>query len=118
MNTENASATTMATAVARAALGLADKPLKDLPVPKEELAALVATYESDEGAVDIFERNGKLRFRSHGASGEGVPLLRQSQNIYAIDDAHEVHFQVHDRRVTWGAVYSAGLMLDANRRTP
>src|SRR6185369_15143120 len=46
--------------IARAALGLKKNALLDLPVPGAELAALSGNYDSDEGPVEIFARDGKL----------------------------------------------------------
>jgi D-alanyl-D-alanine carboxypeptidase len=115
-------------AIARAMLGLPEKKtLLDLPVPKEELAALVGNYDSDEGPVEIFARNfaqssnrpegedAKLRYRLPGSAIEGV-LLRQAANIYALDENSEVHFLVRNGRSTWTVVYSAGLMMDPKPR--
>jgi D-alanyl-D-alanine carboxypeptidase len=103
-------------ASARAMLGLPEKKtLLDLPVPKEELAALVGRYDSDEGPVENFERDGKLHYRLRGTQIEGV-LLRQTANIYAVDENTEVHFLVHNGRLAWAIVYVGGLMLDAKPR--
>ena len=113
-NTEDGSAGPVATAteIARAALGLAKKnPLADLPVPKEELAALAGKYESVDGIVEIFDRDGKLHFRIAVTKIEGV-LLRQVENVYAIDENVQVHFVKSSQR-EWAMVYHGGLFLDA-----
>src|SRR6266516_1941565 len=107
-------------AIARATLGLPEKKtLRDLPVPKEELAALIGSYDSDEGPVEIFGRpegqDAKLRYRLPGSATEGV-LLRQAANIYALDENSEVHFLVHNGRRTWSVVYTGGLMMDPKPR--
>jgi len=118
MNTGNGAgpSMTLATAIARAVLGLADKnTLRDLPVSKKELVALLGTFDSDEGTVENFERDGKLRFRVLGTQREGE-LLRQAENVYAINENAEVHFLVRDGRATWAIVYAGGLMADASRR--
>jgi D-alanyl-D-alanine carboxypeptidase len=48
----------LGTAIARTILGLPEKQtLRDLPVPKEEVTALVGNYDSDEGPVEILARN-------------------------------------------------------------
>jgi hypothetical protein len=117
-NTEDGSSGPIATAaeIARTALGLAKKsPLADLPVPKEELAALTGKYESVDGIVEIFDRDGKLHFRIAGTKTEGV-LLRQAENVYAINDDVEVHFLVSGGHAEWTAVYLGGLFLDARYR--
>jgi D-alanyl-D-alanine carboxypeptidase len=110
-------------AIARTMLGLPEKTLRDLSVPKEELAALVGNYDSDEGPVEIFARNfdrpegqdAKLRYRIPHSAVEGV-LLRQASNIYALDENSEVHFLVRNGRSTWTIVYTAGLMMDPKPR--
>jgi D-alanyl-D-alanine carboxypeptidase len=106
-------------AIARAMFGLPEKKtLRDLPVPKEELATLIGSYDSDEGPVENFERPenaAKLHFRLPGTGVEGV-LLRQAENIYAVNEDTEVHFLVRRGRPTWAIVYVGGLMLDAKRR--
>ena len=116
-NTEDGSAGPVATAteIARAALGLAKKnPLADLPVPKKELAALAGKYESVDGIVEIFDRDGKLHFRIAVTKIEGV-LLRQVENVYAIDENVQVHFVKSSQR-EWAMVYNGGLFLDARNR--
>src|SRR6185436_4382844 len=74
INTDDGSAppAAMAAEIARAALGLKKSALLDLPVPSAELAALSGKYDSDEGIVEIFARDGKLHFRIPGTQIEGV----------------------------------------------
>ncbi|HJP90761.1 MAG TPA: serine hydrolase domain-containing protein, partial [Pyrinomonadaceae bacterium] len=100
--------------IARAALGLKKNALLDLPVPAAELAALSGKYDSDEGPVEIFARDGKLHYRIPGSQTEGV-LLRQAENIYGIDENAEVHF-VMSGQLEWSMVYNGGLFLDAKYR--
>ena len=102
--------------IARAALGLAKKnTLLDLPVPGAELAALCGKYDSDEGPVEIFAHDGKLHYRIPGSQIEGV-LLRQAENVYAIDENTEAHFLVRGGRAEWSMVYIGGLLMDAKYR--
>lgn len=102
--------------IARAALGLAKKnTLIDLPVPGAELAALSGKYDSDEGPVEIFARDGRLNYRIPGSQIEGV-LLRQAENVYAIDENTEAHFLVRGGRAEWSMVYIGGLLMDAKYR--
>jgi len=102
--------------IARAALGLAKKnTLLDLPVPGAELAALCGKYDSDEGPVEIFAHDGKLHYRIPGSQIEGV-LLRQAENVYAIDENTEAHFLVRVGRAEWSMVYIGGLLMDAKYR--
>ena len=112
---ESPSPVALAPEIARAALGLKKKSaLLDLPVRSEELAALSGKYDSDEGPVEIFGRDGKLHFRIPESQTEGV-LLRQAENVYAIDENVEVHFVISGRRA-WCMVYNGGLFLDAKYR--
>jgi CubicO group peptidase (beta-lactamase class C family) len=101
--------------IARAALRLKKNALLNLPVPGAELAALSGKYDSDEGPVEIFARDGKLRYRIPHSQIEGV-LLRQAENVYAIDENVEVHFLVRDGRAEWSMVYIGGLLMDAKYR--
>ena len=88
--------------------------LLDLPVPSAELAALSGKYDSDGGIVEIFARDGKLHFRIPESQTEGV-LLRQAENVYAIDENVEVHFVMSGQR-EWSMVYHGGVFLDAKYR--
>jgi CubicO group peptidase (beta-lactamase class C family) len=105
-----------AAAVARPLIGLAERNiLADLPVPREELAALAGIFHSDEGFVENFARNGKLHYRTVPLGAEGA-LLRQAKDVYAVNDNVEVHFLVRDGRADWAFVHAGGLMMDASRR--
>jgi D-alanyl-D-alanine carboxypeptidase len=101
--------------IARAALGLKKNALLDLPVPDAELAALSGKYDSDEGPVEIFARDGKLHYRIPGSQIEGV-VRRQAENVYAIDENTEAHFLVSGGRAAWTMVYIGGLLMDAKYR--
>jgi hypothetical protein len=101
--------------IAQAALGLKKNAQLDLPVPGAELAALSGKYDSDEGPVEIFARDGKLHFRIPGSEIEGV-LRRQAENVYAIDENTEAHFLVRGGRAEWSMVYIGGLLMDAKYR--
>ena len=101
--------------IARAALRLKKNALLDLPVPSAELAALSGKYDSDEGPVEIFARDGKLHYRIPDSQIEGV-LLRQAENVYAIDENVGVHFLVRGGRAEWSMVYIGGLLMDAKYR--
>jgi hypothetical protein len=116
INTDDGSAppASMAADIARAALGLKNHALLDLPIPSEELATLSGKYDSDGGIVEIFARDGKLHFRILESQTEGV-LLRQAENVYAIDENIEVHFMMSGQR-EWAMVYHGGLFLDAKYR--
>ena len=105
----------IAAEIARAALGLKKNALLDLPVPGAELVALSGKYDSDEGPVEIFARDGELHYRIPDSQIEGV-LLRQAENVYAIDENVEVHFLVRGGRAEWSMVYIGGLLMDAKYR--
>jgi len=119
INTEDGSPApvAMAAEIVRAALGLAEKKsaLRDLPVPSEELAALTGRYDSVEGIVEQFARDGKLHFRIPGTKIEGV-MRRQAENVYAINENTEVHFVMSGGRAQWAMLYIDGLFLQAKYR--
>lgn len=119
INTEGAPALPLAASIARVILGLPEnRPLLDLPVPKEELDGLVdATFTSEETTVQNFVRDGKIYYRDPSSGAEGK-LLRQSKNVYAVNEDTQVHFVVREGRAIWGIVYTGGLMMDAVRRVP
>jgi D-alanyl-D-alanine carboxypeptidase len=105
----------LATSIARSMIGLPEKiTLKDLPIPKTELDILAGKFTSDEGSVETFPRDGKLFFRV--PSGPEGPMLRQAENIYAINEDTQVHLVVRGSRVTWALVYTDGLLMDVYRR--
>jgi CubicO group peptidase (beta-lactamase class C family) len=109
-------AVTLAAAIARPLLGLKDQnTLADLPVPRAELSALLGTFDSDEGTVETFAHNGKLQFRDVSSGPEGV-LLRQAEDVYAVNEDIEVRFQGRDGRAEWAFTQIGGLMMDASRR--
>jgi CubicO group peptidase (beta-lactamase class C family) len=101
--------------IARAALGLKKNALLDLPVPGAELAALSGKYDSDDGPVEIFARDGKLHYRIPGSQIEGL-VRRQAENVYAINENTEAHFLVRGGRAEWTMVYIGGLLMDAKYR--
>jgi CubicO group peptidase (beta-lactamase class C family) len=106
----------MVAEIARAALGLTKKnALLDLPVPSTEIAALSGKYDSDEGPVEIFGREGKLYFRIPGRQVERA-VRRQAENVYAINENTEARFLISGGRAEWSMVYIGGLLMDAKYR--
>jgi len=107
----------IATAIARLLLGLpATSPVRDLPVPREELDAIAgSTYDSDEGGVALREDGGKLHYRLVGRPIEGE-LTRQGPWAYAAEGGADIRFKVHGGRAEWSLVYRGGLLMDAMRR--
>jgi hypothetical protein len=116
-NTEAGSLPPLAVAaeIARTALGLKKNALLDLPVPPAELAAITGKYDSDDGIVEHFGRDGKLHGRIPGAPIEGV-VRRQAENVYAVDENTEVHFLVRGGRAEWSMAYTGGLFMGAYYR--
>ena len=117
INTDDGSAPPagMAADIARAALGLKKNVLLDQPVADAELAALSGKYDSDEGPVEIFARDGKLHFRIPGTPIEGI-ARRQAENVYAINENTEARFLLNGGKAEWSMVYIGGLLLDAKYR--
>jgi CubicO group peptidase (beta-lactamase class C family) len=107
----------LAANIARLMLGLPEKKaLRDLTVPQQELATMApGSFNSDEGTVETFAREGKLFYRDQPTRAEG-PLLRQSENVYALNENTEVRFVIRQGQATWAIVYTGGLMMDAVRR--
>ena len=107
----------LSAAIARAFLGLPEKKtLLDQTVPKEELTGLLGTFESEEGAVEVFAvpKDGKVHYRVPGAPIEGV-LLRQAPYVYATGEI-EVHFLPQNGHARWTIAYIGGLMMDPKSR--
>lgn len=102
----------ISTAIARPLLGLPEKrSLLDLPVPKEEIAALVGKYDSDDGPVEIFEKEGKLHFRIPGTTIEGIQQ-RQAANVYSVNENTEIHVVIAGAHAGKAIVYTGGLFMD------
>jgi D-alanyl-D-alanine carboxypeptidase len=110
--------TELAGAIARSVLGLADVVLRDIPPPDAELACIPAVYDSDEGAVEVFNEGGKLHFRIPGGQGVAGAIARQGRFSYAIDENRRIRFKCDPGRSRWAEVYSGGLMVDAKRAPP
>jgi D-alanyl-D-alanine carboxypeptidase len=116
INTEAAGANAVAADIARAAFGVSEAPLHDLPAPARELAAIAGTFDSDDGPVNLFPCGEKLCFDLPGASVERRVQKRQAPFVYALDRDTMVRFIQRRGRVDWAFVYSAGLMIDARPR--
>lgn len=116
INTEAAGANAVAADIARAAFGVSEAPLQDLPAPARELAAIAGTFDSDDRPVNLFPCGEKLCFDLPGASVERGVQKRQAPFVYAIDRDTMVRFIQRRGRVDWAFVYSAGLMIDARPR--
>jgi CubicO group peptidase (beta-lactamase class C family) len=110
--------TELAGAIARSVLGLADVVLRDIPPPAAELACIPAVYDSDEGAIEVFNDGGKLHFRIPGGQGVTGSIARQGTYSYSIDENRRVRFRCDPGHSRWAEVYSGGLMVDAKRAPP
>jgi CubicO group peptidase (beta-lactamase class C family) len=106
----------IAAAVARVALGLPKPELRDIPLSKADAAALPGKFDSDEGPVEQFVRDGRLRYRIPGQSRE-FPILRETDGTFALDDTIEIRYLVRKGRAAWAFCYEAGLLLDPKPRT-
>jgi len=117
-NTDNGRAPFLAAKIVHAVLNLPNPKALDLPVPKEEMAALLGRFGPPDSGVENFAKGDRLRFRLAGDKGEGQPLQREAPWIYDCGDEREVHFQVRDGRATCGQLYVGGLMLETLFRAP
>jgi len=115
-NTEDAPSVLVATAIARLALKLSVEPVLDLPVPQEELDAAPGTFDSDDGTIRVFARDGKLRGIPSNLTGGGMLMRRQAAYTYALDEDHVIRCYPRNGKVEWGVLYSGGLMMDPKRR--
>ena len=115
-NTDAGSPTGVAVQIARAVLDLRDAPRPQRPLPAGAAAAYGGTYESDEGRVTLFERDGQIRFRVKEDDGAGIPLVHLGEDTFAIDDRTVGRFLMKDGRARANAVYTHGLFTDAMMR--
>jgi CubicO group peptidase (beta-lactamase class C family) len=113
INTGDASATSVAAAIARAIFNLPDPQLQDMPVPEEELKSIPGQYDSDEGPVELFAAHGRIHYRLPGGKEPAGDVYRKSAFTYRIDANSEAHFLISQNRARWVLVYTGGLMLDA-----
>ena len=117
VNTEAAGATAVAADIARTAFEVSEAPLHDLPAPAREMAAIAGTFDSDEGPVNLTPCGEKLCFDLPDVGGERRVFKREAPFVYAINRDTMVRFIQRRGRVDWAFVYTAGLMMDAKRRT-
>ena len=117
INTGEGGANAVAADIARTAFGIAEAPLHDLPAPARELAAIAGTFDSDEGPVHLTPCDERLCLDLPGVTVERRVHRREARFVYAIDRDTTVRFIQRRGRVDWAFVYSAGLMVDAKRRS-
>ena len=116
-NTEAGRATAVAADIARTVFEVAEAPLPDLPAPARELAAIAGTFDSDEGPVNLTPCGERLCFELPGVAEQRRVLKREAPFVYAIDRDTMVRLARRRGRVDWTFAYTAGLMIDAKRRT-
>ena len=115
-NTDAGSALGVAARIARAALHVTDEPRPERPLPAGSAAAFTGTFESDEGRVTLFEREGGLRLRQKEGDTTGTPLAYVGDATFRIGGGMEGRFLVKDGRARANAVYANGLFMDAMMR--
>ena len=86
------------------------------PKPPHSEDAAPGTFDSDDGTIKVFVRNGKLRAIPSNLAGEGMLMRRQAAYTYALDEDHIIRCQTRNGKVEWGVLYSGGLMMDPKRR--
>ena len=85
-------------------------------MPAGSAAAFTGTFESDEGRVTTFERDGGLRFRQKESDTTGVPLAYVGDATFRIGGGTEGRFLLKDGHARANAVYTNGLFMDAMMR--
>jgi D-alanyl-D-alanine carboxypeptidase len=117
-NTDAGSPVGVAARVARAALHLADEPRPEQPLPAEKAAAFTGTFDSDEGRVTFFARDGGLRFREKETDTTGTPLSYVGDDTFRIAPGTEGRFLVTSGHANATAAYAEGLFMGALMRVP
>jgi hypothetical protein len=115
-NTDAGSPLRVAARVARIALHLTDEPRPEQPLPKGAAAAFAGTFESDEGRITFFERDGGLRFRQAAGDPAGKPLSYVGDDTFRPAPGIEGRFLVTNGRASASALYIEGLFMDAMTR--
>lgn len=114
MNTEGGSASMVATALARAALGLG--PMKqpaDVPLTPQA-AYWPGTYTSEEVRVEVTLNDGRLFATPAGAPGP-LPMIHLGDDVFAFGPGRTVRF-VGGVKAAAATVYADGLMVDYARK--
>jgi len=106
----------IATRIARLVLGIPEEPMRDLPLSAADAAPFLGTFESDEGTVTTFPRDGGIGFRPAGADIPLIPLHYQGGKTFAISPDERLRMTTKDGKAEIGALYVGGLFMDASRR--
>jgi len=117
-NTDGGSAVAVAVRIARVALQLGPPEERERPLPPGAGATYSGRYESGEGPVTLFERDGALRFRETDEDVTGKPLAYLGDDAFRISGETVGRFLMKDGRARATAVYSGGLFMDAMMRVP
>jgi CubicO group peptidase (beta-lactamase class C family) len=115
-NTDAGSPLGVAARVARIALHLTDEPRPEEPLAKGAAAAFTGTFESDEGRITFFERDGGLRFQPAGGDPAGRPLSYLGHDTFRPAPGIEGRFLVTNGRASASALYIEGLFMDVMMR--
>jgi hypothetical protein len=117
-NTDAGSPVEAAVRIARAVLRLPAEPRPERPLPDGAGLPYSGTYESDEGRVTFFERDGALRFRQKDEDVTGTPLVYLGDGTFQFPGGTEARFVMKDGRAGAATAYVNGLFLDAVVRVP
>ena len=117
-NTDADGAVEMAVRIARAVLQVGPSAEAERPLPPGAAATYRGRYESDEGPVMLFERDGALRFREKDEDVTGQPLAYLGNDAFRIHGETVGRFLMKDGKARATAVYSSGLFMDAMMRVP
>jgi CubicO group peptidase (beta-lactamase class C family) len=117
-NTDAGSPLGVAVQIARYVLGLPAAEASERPLPAGAAAAYAGTFESDEGRVTFFDRDGGLRFRQKDEDAAGTPLSYLGGDTFRVGGQTVGRFLLTDGRAGANAVYTAGLFMDAMMRVP
>ena len=117
-NTEGTlSSAVIAARIVRGLLGIPERKIDDLPVSPEFARRTVGTFDSDEGTIDVADRDGRLWVRPKGAIGDGLLMKLQRDGTLVLGDDDVVRFYPANGPVLWGSEYEGGLFTGASRRT-
>lgn len=103
----------VATALAREMLHL---PGHVVDVPVAHAADYTGIFESDDGALEVFESAGKLAFRAPGTKETLGMLRHQGNDVFALDADTQIRVLRVNGKVAWAIGYEGGLMMDPKRR--
>ncbi len=77
------SSTRVATEIARSLLHLGEDKPKDLAVRPDILKLHFGVYRSEDGEMEVFVKNGKLRYRPKGSQDAGIAAAYQGGYVFS-----------------------------------